>query len=258
MQGLKITTENGQEIQAGATALSFTLTLSPDDRRPGEGLVMTRTLVGYVTEGAVVEQRTWMEDERPVTPGEKMTVEVVEFGEPDEALTETIDLVAEEEVLSNEPARRLAETMNEWGDRVLELTEEEAGSLRAGRWTTTQLVGHLVDSAQVNLERFLRARHTDDLEFPGYPTDAWVEANGYATSNHSSLALLWHELNTRIQAVMDRTPQEALTRLRNRHTLDRIAFRTVSVDTPCTLEYLMIDYVDHLEHHLRALFSAQA
>jgi len=254
MQGLKITTEEGREIRAGAAALSFTVTLTPDDRRPGKGLIMARSLVGFGCEGADIQQKTWLEDERPVRPGEKLTMEIVEFGAPDEASTDTIDIDPAEEVLSNEPARRLAAAMAEWSDRVLELTDEEAGSLRVSRWTAFQLVGHLIDSAQVNLERFLRARHTEDLDLPGYPADAWVEANGYETCDYNSLALLWYELNMRIQAVMDRTPEDALTRARHRHTLDRIAFRTVPASTPCTLEYLMIDYVDHLEHHLRALF----
>jgi hypothetical protein len=41
------------------------------------------------------------------------------------------------------------------------------------------------------------------------------------------------------------------------HTLQEIAFKTVPQSEPVTLEYLMKDYVDHLQHHLAQIFDAQ-
>ena len=40
-----------------------------------------------------------------------------------------------------------------------------------GRWSAKELVGHLIDSASNNHQRFVRARWQDDLVFPGYAQD---------------------------------------------------------------------------------------
>ena len=40
-----------------------------------------------------------------------------------------------------------------------------------GRWTKKEVIGHLIDSASNNHQRFVRARFQDDLVFPGYEQD---------------------------------------------------------------------------------------
>lgn len=42
------------------------------------------------------------------------------------------------------------------------------------------------------------------------------------------------------------------------HSLQTIAFETVSEAEPVTLEYLMKDYVVHLKHHLSQVFDGAA
>ncbi|MEM9529117.1 MAG: DinB family protein, partial [Bacteroidota bacterium] len=37
-----------------------------------------------------------------------------------------------------------------------------------GRWSQKQILGHLIDSAYNNHQRFLRAPHQDHLRFVGY------------------------------------------------------------------------------------------
>ena len=49
------------------------------------------------------------------------------------------------------------------------------------------------------------------------------------------------------------SPAEVRTRLHQRHSLHRVAFRPVPENRSTTLDYLMNDYVDHLEHHLAQL-----
>jgi len=40
-------------------------------------------------------------------------------------------------------------------------------------------VGHLIDSASHNHQRFVRAQFQDSLVFPGYDPNAWVAAQHY-------------------------------------------------------------------------------
>src|SRR5439155_1135928 len=60
------------------------------------------------------------------------------------------------------------------------LSEEEASRTPApGKWSAKQILGHLIDSASNNHQRFVRAQFTDDLVFPGYEQKAWVSAQRY-------------------------------------------------------------------------------
>ena len=56
-------------------------------------------------------------------------------------------------------------------------------------------------------------------------------------------------------------PDEARLRLRRLHNLHEIASQAVPEVEPVTLDYLMMDYVGHLKHHLeqvRELVSREA
>lgn len=140
--------------------------------------------------------------------------------------------------------------------RLLALTSEATARPRAeGAWSPREILGHLVDSALVNQQRFLRAADQDDLVFPGYPQDSWVARQRYAEREWTTLVALWRGLNEHVAHTMELAPRELRELQRARHSLDRIAFRTVAADVPSTLDYLMIDYVDHLEHHLRQILG---
>jgi hypothetical protein len=122
-----------------------------------------------------------------------------------------------------------------------------------GKWSPVQIVGHLVDSASNNHGRFVRARIQDDLVFDGYEQDAWVTVQQYESASWLSLLELWRAFNLHLARVMAVTPLEVLDREHSRHSFDRIAFNNVAAGESTTLRYLMIDYVDHLEHHLRQI-----
>jgi RimJ/RimL family protein N-acetyltransferase len=131
------------------------------------------------------------------------------------------------------------------------ITDAAAGiPLAPGKWCPKEIIGHLIDSASVNHERFLRATQSDDLVLPGYDQDAWVAVQKYATSSWHDLLDLWTAFNRHLLHVMETVPAEQRNRVRERHSLDLIAFRALSADVPSTLDYLMSDYVVHLEHHL--------
>ena len=150
-------------------------------------------------------------------------------------------------------AARLRETVERWVPRLEAIDEPAAGVPVTGAWSPKQVVGHLIDSASVNLERFLRARDTDHLDLPGYPQDDWVAAGGYAEAPWGELVELWRLINLQVARVIGGTPTEARTRTRTQHVCDVIAFETVPRSEPTTLGYLMNDYVVHLEHHLASL-----
>lgn len=124
---------------------------------------------------------------------------------------------------------------------------------RPGGWCAKELLGHLVDSASNNHQRFVRAAFQDDLRFPGYDQDAWVELQGYATAPWSELLSLWANYNRQLARVLANLPRELLGRATTEHDFDRIAYDVREPGSPCTLAWFAGDYVAHLEHHLSAL-----
>ena len=127
--------------------------------------------------------------------------------------------------------------------------------LGPGKWSPKETLGHLIDSASVNHERFLRAVQSDDLVMPGYDQDAWVAVQQYGSVAWRDLVDLWLRWNLHVHHVLSNMPHEQRFRARDRHSLDVIAFREVSPDKPTTLDYLMGDYVVHLEHHLTQILG---
>ena len=119
-----------------------------------------------------------------------------------------------------------------------------------GQWSPVEVMGHLIDSATNNHQRFVRAADQNHLVFPGYEQDKWVARQRYQTTPWIEVLTLWRLYNQHIARVMSAIPREVRGRLTVRHNLDQIAFHPLPDDVPATLEYLMNDYVDHLEHHL--------
>ena len=119
-----------------------------------------------------------------------------------------------------------------------------------GKWSRKEIVGHLIDSASVNHERFVRAQLTDDLICPTYDQEAWVRLQRYADAPWSELVSLWSLFNFHLARVMEAVPVEMRMRERARHNLNQVAFRTIPSEQPVTLDYFMHDYVAHLAHHL--------
>ena len=126
-----------------------------------------------------------------------------------------------------------------------------------GKWSPREVIGHLIDSASNNHQRFVRAQLQDDLVFPGYDQAEWVRLQRYEESPWNELVALWAGFNRHIARVMAAAPDDQLMRPRQRHNLDELAWVTVPSDQPATLEYFMRDYVGHLRHHLRQVLDVR-
>ena len=112
----------------------------------------------------------------------------------------------------------------------------------ADRWSIAEVIGHLVDSASNNHQRFIRAQESDSLSFPKYEQNSWVAKNAYASANWESLVELWFHYNLQLARVIAQIPEE-----------DLVKQCTIGEYEPVTLEWLATDYVDHLVHHLKKI-----
>jgi len=115
---------------------------------------------------------------------------------------------------------------------------------REGGWTRKQIVGHLLDSAANNRQRFVRAATEGKYEGPGYAQDAWVMAHGYVNHPWETLLGWWEAEHEILIAVVDGIPEERLE-----------ASCVVGSDEAVTLRFLIEDYVRHQKWHLNQLLA---
>jgi hypothetical protein len=110
---------------------------------------------------------------------------------------------------------------------------------RPGGWTRKQIVGHLLDSAANNRQRFVRASIDGVYVGPGYAQQEWVSAHGYTNQRWQDLLRWWLTEHEILVAVVDRVSEDKLE-----------ALCRVGDDEPVTLGFLIEDYVRHQKHHL--------
>jgi hypothetical protein len=140
--------------------------------------------------------------------------------------------------------------------RLLKITEAESEQPRAEEhWSSKQIIGHLIDSAANNHARFVVGQMKDDLVFAGYDQDRWVQIQHYQDAPWIQLVDLWRAYNLHLLHVMLWAAADKLHHHYSQHSLETIAFKTVSEAEPATLAYLMKDYVVHLKHHLGQIFG---
>lgn len=134
------------------------------------------------------------------------------------------------------------------------IADEVASAAPApGKWCPKEIIGHLLDSANNNLGRFVRLQATDHLFFEPYAQEEWVRAQAYAGADWSDLVELWARYNLHIARVMDLVPGDARFRPRKEHGPLGPTYAPLPADEIPTLDWLMHDYVEHLKHHLRQI-----
>lgn len=128
-------------------------------------------------------------------------------------------------------------------DKLRAMKEQDAiKPLSEGKWSKKEILGHLIDSASNNHQRFVRAQLEDSLDFPGYTQTVWVEAQNYADESWTLLVDLWCAYNLHLAHIIANIPPEKLD----------IVCRIGGGD-PVRLEDLIAEYVKHLEHHLKQI-----
>jgi hypothetical protein len=109
------------------------------------------------------------------------------------------------------------------------------------KWSKKEIIGHLIDSAQINLQRFVRCTYEENFKLT-YEQVEWVQAQRYQEADINKLLDLWQLLNEQIARVLRSYPADRLKVQ---------CYKIKTAESLYTVEWLAQDYVDHLKHHLK-------
>jgi hypothetical protein len=145
--------------------------------------------------------------------------------------------------MSTKVAKTFRDEVDQLRDTLAEVSPD-LGNIewRVGGWTRKQIVGHLLDSAANNRQRFVRASIDGSYAGPTYGQDAWVAAHGYAHQSWKTLVEWWNVEHDILVAVVERIPEERLD-----------ALCAVDGESPVTLRYLIEDYTRHQFWHFNQI-----
>jgi hypothetical protein len=149
-------------------------------------------------------------------------------------------------------------TLNQIIDKALpalrQLNEAELSQRPApGKWSKKEILGHLIDSAYNNHQRFLRAEKQGNLIFQGYDQRDWVEKNDYQNRALGEVLDTWATANRHLSVLIAGLSGELLQQESRDHNFHLICMNLLSEGELTSLSYLIWDYLFHLEHHLAQL-----
>ena len=109
--------------------------------------------------------------------------------------------------------------------------------LAADAWTLTEIVGHLVDSAANNHQRFARLISGNLEQFPPYEAKTFVTVQQYDGCDFAKMAKFWRQYNWMLMHIMRAIPATALENMWQRP------------DGKKSLRTLIEGYFEHIQMH---------
>jgi DinB superfamily len=123
---------------------------------------------------------------------------------------------------------------------------EEAVEARSapGEWTAKEVLGHLIDSASNNHQRFVRLQLVENLVFPNYGPDnsKWIQIQKYQARPWGELLELWRHFNLHLAWMIRTVDPQSLG-----HVWQASPDRTIS------LADMMNDYMAHINNHVQQI-----
>ena len=116
----------------------------------------------------------------------------------------------------------------------------------AGKWSRKEIIGHLIDSASNNHQRFVRGVETSGGKFPGYDQEFCVRLQRPNEVPWALLVDLWSSYNRYLSHVIASLPAEAAD-----YPMQ------VGDNAEVDLLWIAVDYVEHLKHHLNQVLGTR-
>ncbi len=112
------------------------------------------------------------------------------------------------------------------------------------KWSKKEILGHLIDSARYNLQRFNEILISDGIyKIQSYQQAPLVRVNNYQNTDLEELITFWQLLNKQIC--------KCIKQLTN----DQLSIKIDAYGEIKDMAWLIEDYVVHLEHHLNQILA---
>jgi len=115
------------------------------------------------------------------------------------------------------------------------------------RWSKKEILGHLVDSAFNNLQRLIRVQYEPGVKIVYYQNE-WVKIQDYQNLDTESVIQLWVTLNRQFIRIIKCFPPEKV---------DQKIDTGKTVPELHSAEFLITDYLAHVEHHFNQIFGTK-
>lgn len=144
------------------------------------------------------------------------------------------------------PSERLTTLVSRYLDQFTSLSDDE-WSFKPGpeKWSKKEILGHLCDSAQNNLRRFVVAQYEEQPRIVYYQ-DEWVAYQCYQDAPIHEVITLWKLLNHQVARTIEAIPREKLPLLCD------TGKKSIELHS---LEFLIEDYIVHHQHHLKQIVA---
>ncbi len=109
------------------------------------------------------------------------------------------------------------------------------------KWSGKEYLGHLIDSAQNNIRRFVLAQY-QDKPFVIYDQEKWVTAADYQHYPAKDLVDFWVLINKHLVIILKNIPESGQD-------------REVQTQDLHSVKWLAADYNKHLLHHLHQVLN---
>ena len=111
-------------------------------------------------------------------------------------------------------------------------------------WSKKEILGHLIDSAANNHQRYVRAVNNVAAHFPTYDQNEWVRIQRYNEMPWASLVAFWSAYNNHLSHVIARIPEDTESSPCN-----------IGKEDPVPLDFVIEDYLRHLQQHLKDILD---
>jgi len=138
--------------------------------------------------------------------------------------------------------------------KISKMSEEELSKKNVfSKWSRKEILGHLVDWAAISHSRFIRAQiDQPPFELRKYEQNKWVDIQHYNNLPTEDIFKLWKAYNKHLIHVISIIPKEKLSTSIN-IVIDRPMMIKAKISSKAfTLNWLINDYVYHLESHLES------
>lgn len=141
-------------------------------------------------------------------------------------------------------ATELEKTINLHFEALKNISEDEYSFKPSpAKWSKKEILGHLIDSAQSNIRRFVVAQYEEEPTII-YQQDKWVAINHYQQWDTAAIIDLWYALNKQVCQILLHTPESMYQ-------------RTCLAEDRHSIEWLAADYLKHLLHHLYIILDLE-